>query len=239
MVQDFRVALADRVYYGWVVAIACFVASVAVFGTTYAFGVFYDAFIAEFGASRSVLAFVFGLQTAVLYAAAVGAGRVIERWGQRRAAAASGATLVAGLVWTAFARFYVELLLAFGVVAAVGMSGLYIVGYATLPAWFKRRRGAATGLASAGLGVGLVVIPPGADYAVSAFGWRSAMLLVAAAVGLMSIVVVSLFADDPADVGADLGVEFPDRAAAHCSDRRPSGSSSSVGCWCSRRFSPC
>lgn len=218
MVQNFRVALADRVYYGWVVAVACFVASVAVFGTTYAFGVFYNAFIAEFGASRSVLAFVFGLQTAVLYTAAVGAGRVIERYGQRRVAAASGATLVAGLVWTAFARSYVELLVAFGVMAAIGMSGLYIVGYATLPAWFKRRRGAATGLASAGLGVGLVVIPPGADYAVSAFGWRSAMLLLAAAVGLMSIVVVSLFADDPADVGADLGVEFPDGDAAATDD---------------------
>ncbi|WP_299237330.1 MFS transporter [Natronomonas sp.] len=215
---ELRAELADRVYYGWVIAVACFLASVVVFGTTYAFGVFYDAFIAEFDSSRSVIALVFGLQTAVLYLAAVGAGRLTERVGQRRVAAGSAAVLVVGLVWTSMAGSYAELLVAFGVLSAVGMSGLYIVGYATLPAWFERRRGAAAGLASAGLGVGLVVIPPGADYAISAFGWRGAMLLVAAAVAALSVVVVSLFADGPEAVGADLGVEFADPEAVLAAD---------------------
>lgn len=210
MRSDPRVAIADRVYYGWVVVLACFLASVVVFGTSYAFGVFYDALLEAFDAPRSLLALVFGLQTTVIYTAGIGAGRLVERRGQRWVTAASAVVLVSGLVWTAFARTYLELLVSFGVVAAVGMSGLYIVGYATLPAWFERRRGAATGIASAGLGVGLLVIPPGADRVISAFGWRVAMLVVAGVVALLTLVIVLALVDRPEDVGATRDVEFPD-----------------------------
>lgn len=205
---DPRHALAARFYYGWVIVFVCFLSSVTVFGTTYAFGVFYDAFGGAFDVPHSFLAAVFGLQTALIYTTGVGAGRLVERYGQRLVAGASVAVLVAGLVWTSFARSYPELLAAFGVVAAVGMAGLYIVSYATLPAWFERRRGTATGVASAGLGVGLVVIPPGADAAITAVGWRAAMLAIAGVVTLLGVVIVVLFADDPAHVDADPGVEF-------------------------------
>ncbi len=207
-----RRALADRIYYGWVIAFACLLASMAVFGTTYAFGVFYDAFIDEFAATRAVLAATFGLQTALIYVGSVAAGRAVDRVGARRVAAASGLVLTVGLAWTALARSFVELLVAFGVVAALGMAGLYVVGYATVPYWFRRRRGTAAGIASAGLGVGLVVVPPGADYLIGTVGWREAMLAVAGTAALLSAVVALLFVDDPSDVGADRSVEFGEDA---------------------------
>lgn len=203
-----RRVLADRVYYGWIIALACFLASVAVFGTTYAFGVFYDVFLGAFDASGPLVALVFGVQTALLYVSGISVGRFVGRYGRRRVAAASGVFLVAGLVWTARAQSYLELLVAFGVVAAVGMGGLYIVSYATLPAWFDRRRGTASALASAGLGVGLVVIPPGIEAAIGGFGWRTAVLALAGFVAALVAVVVVLFADDPAAVGADTSHEF-------------------------------
>jgi len=203
-----RRALADRVYYGWVITFACLLASMAVFGTTYAFGVFYDALLEEFAASRAALAAAFGLQTALIYIGSVAAGRAVERIGARRVAAISAVVLPVGLAWTAYARSFAELLVAFGVVAALGMAGLYVVGYATVPYWFRRRRGTAAGLASAGLGVGLVVVPPGADYLIGVVGWREAMLAVAGVAALLGGLVALLFADDPADVGADRSVEF-------------------------------
>jgi MFS transporter, OFA family, oxalate/formate antiporter len=208
MLPSIRTRLAVRVYYGWVIVAACFLASMVVFGTTYAFGVFYDSFIETFDVSRTLLAAVFGLQSALIYVAGVLAGELVDRYGQRLVLAASSALLVAGLVWTAFARSYLELLASFGVLAAIGMAGLYVVGYATIPLWFDRRRGTAAGLASAGLGVGLAVVPPGADLAISAVGWRSAVLLLAGVAGLVLVVATVLFADRPADVGATLDAEF-------------------------------
>lgn len=207
MFPDIRLPLADRVYYGWIIVFACILASIAVFGTTYAFGVFYDAFIREFAVSRTVLAFVFGLQTVLIYVTGVAAGRYINRYGRRRTAAVSGGLLTLGLVLTALARSYLELLVAFGIVAAVGMGGLYVIGYASVPLWFERRRGAATGIASAGLGIGLVVVPPSANALITTVGWRGAMVAIAVAVGVLSIFVSLLFADEPADVGASLRVE--------------------------------
>lgn len=213
-----RAALADRVYYGWVVVVACFLASVVVFGTTYAFSVFYDPFVQAFHGSSTLLAVVFGVQTALIYGSGIGVSRLVERRGPRRVAAGSSVLLVAGLLGTAFAHAYLTLLLAFGVVAAVGMAGLYNVSYATLPRWFERRRGTATGLASAGLGVGLVVIPPGTDALIRAFGWRNAVLALAAFVAALSVVVVALFADRPSEVGADPSVEFPHGRVADDAD---------------------
>lgn len=208
MVFGLRRRLAGRVYYGWVVVGACLFASMATYGTSYTFSVFYDAFIAEFGVGRGPLAFAFGSQVALLYVGGVGAGRAIDRYGGRRVAAVSGTLLVAGLGWTAFARSYLELLAAFGVLAGFGMAGLFVVGFATVPQWFERRRGTASGIAAAGTGIGLVTLPGAADWLISAVGWRGAMLGVAGSAGLLAALVVLLFADRHADVGADPTVEF-------------------------------
>lgn len=207
-VADPRGVLASRIYYGWIIVLGCFLASMIVFGTTFAFGVFYDAFLETFERSKTLVAVVFGVQTALLYLSGVGVSRLVERYGSRWVLAVSSMVLVIGLVITARAQSYLGLLVAFGVVTALGMAGLYNVSYATLPRWFERRRGTATGLASAGLGIGLVVIPPGTDAAISAFGWRTAMLALAGFVALLSVLVVGLFANDPADVGTDTNSEF-------------------------------
>lgn len=208
-----RREVADRVYYGWIIAGACLLASMVVFGTSYAFGVFYESFIDTYDTSRTALAVAFGLQTFVLYVAAVGAGRLIDRYGQRRVVAVGGAVMTAGLVGTAGARSYLELLVTFGLVTAVGMGALFVVGYATVPLWFERRRGAAAGFASAGLGIGLVAIPPGANVLIGIAGWRSAMLGVAAVVGVLSAIIALLVADDHESVGADRSVEFAESSS--------------------------
>lgn len=205
---ELRRPLAERVYYGWVVAVACLFASMAVFGTSYSFGVFFDDFLDAFGASRAGVSAVFGVQTFVLYVGSIAAGRFVDRRGQRVGVVLGGALLVCGLLATAASRSYVELLVAFGVLTALGMAHLYVVAYATVPLWFDRRRGTAAGLASSGLGVGLVVIPPATNRLLATVGWRRALVLLAAVLAVVTALVALFFADEPSDVGADASVEF-------------------------------
>lgn len=47
MIDALRRALARRIYYGWVIVVACLLASMVVFGTSYAFGVFFDSLLEE------------------------------------------------------------------------------------------------------------------------------------------------------------------------------------------------
>jgi MFS family permease len=208
MVPDPRRVLAERVYYGWIIVVASLLATTAVYGTSYAFGVFYDVFIVEFEVSRSLLAGVFGLQTALIYVVGVGAGRAVDRYGQRRIATVSSVLFTVGLVWAAVSRSYLELFVAFGLLSAVGMAGLFVVSFATIPLWFEARRGTASGIASAGLGIGMVAFPLGADTLISTVGWRQAMFGIAIAAGVLCTVFTVLFADRPSDVGAAAGAEF-------------------------------
>ena len=214
MVPALRRRLAGRVYYGWVVVGACLLAATAVYGTSYTFSVFYDSLVEQFGVGRGPLAFVFGLQTALIYVGGVVAGRATDRYGGRRVAAVSSVLLVVGLGWAALARSYLELLVTFGVLGGLGMAGLYVVGYATVPRWFERRRGTASALAAAGTGIGLVTLPGVADRLITTVGWRGALLAVAGGAGLLALAVVLLFADHHADVGADPDVEFEDGVGA-------------------------
>lgn len=208
MVSDPRRALAEHVYYGWIIVVAALLATTAVYGTSYAFGVFYDVFIEEFAVSRSVLATVFGLQTALIYVVGVGAGRAVDRYGQRTVAAMSSLLFALGLVWAAVSRSYLELLVAFGLLSALGMGGLFVVSFATIPLWFEARRGTASGIASAGLGIGMAVFPLGADRLIATVGWRLAMLGIAITATALCTVFTVFFADRPSDVGADASVEF-------------------------------
>lgn len=199
-----------NVYYGWIVAWACFVASLVVFGMTYSFGVFVDAMMVSFEASRGRISLVYGVHTFVLFVSAGLVGGLVDAIGPRRMLTVGGVLLGAGLVGASRSESLLALFLSYGVVAAVGLSVVYVVAYATVPKWFSRRRGLANGVATAGLGVGLLTVTPVASSLIDAFGWRTAYLVLAAGLVAVLGLVALVFAGDPADVGANPAHEFPE-----------------------------
>ncbi|WP_159900119.1 MFS transporter [Salinirussus salinus] len=206
-----RARLADGpVYYGWLVVAACFLASGVVFGMTYSFGVFLDPLAATFPASTARISLVFGVQLFVLYVVAPPMGGVVEWLGPRRGLVLAAALLGGGMVAGSRAGSLPVLVLTYSVVTGAGMSVAFVVGYATPPQWFRRRRGLATGVASAGLGVGMVVIAPTAAALVGRVGWRGAFLVLGVALALALVLAALLMADDPAGVDAAVDTEFPD-----------------------------
>lgn len=209
-----RRRLAARTYYGWVVAGCCFVAAGALFGMTYSFSVFFDALRRSFAASPARISLVYGVQTFVIFAGAAALGGLLDRIGPRRLLAVGTVLLAGGLVGASYSGSYAALLATYGLVTGLGMGTLYVVAYATVPLWFDRRRGAATGLASAGLGAGLLVVAPTASFLVARYGWRPAYRLLAAGFVVVLAVAAYFAADDPTDVGADPSVEFPDGRSA-------------------------
>jgi OFA family oxalate/formate antiporter-like MFS transporter len=204
-----RRRLADRVYYGWVVAAACFLAAGAMFGTTYSFGVFFPHLLGSFTVPSATLSLVFGVQTVVIYVGAPLVGGIIDRYGPRRIQLLGALLLGGGLASAARATTFPELVLTYGFVTGVGMSITYVVAYATIPRWFERRRGLANGIAASGLGLGLLVISPASSWLIGAYGWRQAYTLLGAGLVVTLLVAVALLADSHEQVGADETVEFP------------------------------
>ena len=68
-----------------------------------------------------------------------------------------------------------QFVLFFGVIGTFGIPGLgYSVISPTVAKWFVRHRGKATGIATAGLNAGAVVLTPLILFLIHQFGWRSA-----------------------------------------------------------------
>lgn len=196
-------------YYGWVVAFAGFVSATVLFGLSYSFGVFLDPLLDSFAVGSGSLSLMFGIQTFVIYTGSVPGGAVVDSIGARRTSGLAGALVVTGLLGASTAHSFVVLLVWYGVVTGLGMSLVYVVAYTGVPRWFGRHRGLAMGIASSGLGIGILVVAPAAAWLIERAGWRSAYLSLAVGAGILLAFATYLFADSPASIGADTGSEFP------------------------------
>ncbi|MFB6095023.1 MAG: MFS transporter [Halodesulfurarchaeum sp.] len=201
-------------YYGWVISVACFLSATVVYGLTYSFGVFFTPLLRAFQVGPGTLSLAFGLQTFVLYVGAVGAGGLIDSLGSQRAGVIGAILTAVGLCGTALSGSFLVLLWWYGIVTGMGLSVTYVLAYATVPRWFGVHRGMANGIASSGLGIGLLVVAPASSTLISTMGWRHTYFVLAGAVVVVLGGAVWLFEDSPEAIGADLEQEFPDGRAA-------------------------
>ncbi len=186
-----------EIYYGWVVVAACFLGSFVVFGLSYSFGVFFEPILQEFGHSRGVTSIAFGVQSLLLYLGAVGIGVLVDWYGTRRMLAVGAILISLGLLGTTMAQSLLMLVFTYGIVTGLGMSVVFVVSYATVPRWFDRRQGFAGGLASAGLGMGMVVVAPAADALIVRVGWRTALLVLTGCAVVLLLLAIAVIRDEP------------------------------------------
>ncbi len=196
-------------YRGWDVVSGCFLGILVVFGLSYSFGVFLAPIQRDLGLSRSGVSLVFSLQTGVVYVAAASLGIAADRYGVRRLLAFGTVVFFGGIALTVVGRSFPALLFAYGVLTAVGLSAVYVVSYATVPRWFGRRRGLATGIATSGLGLGMVALPPAADRLIAHLGWRGALLSIGVGATVALVAATALIRDRPDGSESGLEREFP------------------------------
>jgi MFS family permease len=153
----------------------------------------------EFGWLRSDVSFAFSLVAYMIVAMSPLQGVLVDRFGPRRVVLTSiplFALSLAAIYFTPSNIYVYYLLWAIVPVAAIG---LWPLGYlqAVTP-WFDRKLGLALGCANAGIGVGstflpMLVLGP----MIAAYGWRSAVLTVAALVLFVSWPVVAYCLREP------------------------------------------
>lgn len=186
-----------RPYYGWVIVCACFLGSFVVFGLSYSFGVFLDRILEAFGGSRGATSLAFGVQTVSIYVGASAVGVLVDRYGTRRMLLVGTVLTTAGLAAASRTTSLPSLILTYGVLTGLGLSVVYVVAYATVTRWFDRRLGLAGGLASAGLGVGMLAVVPSATWLIARLGWRDALLAIALGAAAVLLIAAALVRDDP------------------------------------------
>jgi MFS family permease len=202
--------LAGRVYYGWVITGVSFLVIAAIWSVNVSFGVFFEAILETFGRSRADTSLVFSVQTLVLYFSAALFGGAVDRYGTRPTLAVGTVVFATGLLLTSRASSLAELYVVYGLITGVGMGLIYLVGYTTVPRWFKRRRGTAAAAATTGNGVGVLLVPPVVAALILLVGWQAAYGVVTVVLTATLLLATVLVADHPYAAGVDPTVEFPD-----------------------------
>ena len=173
--------------YAWVVVWACFGSLAVIFGVAYSFAAFFESFAREFDAQRADVSLVFGLCGLTYFVLGVGGGMLSDRFGPR-VVCVSGMVLIAtGLLGTSLADSMPMVYVAYGVCIGLGIALVYTPAIGCVQPWFTRRRGLASGIASAGIGAGTLVVPLLASSLITALPWRDAMRIMAVGVLVLGV----------------------------------------------------
>jgi len=207
-------------FYGYVILALCFVNMVVMRGLNGSFSVFYVALLEEFPWSHASGASIASVNFVVYALASPLVGWAFDRFGPRLLMPLGGGLVSAGLFLSSFADSLGLLYLGYGLIAALGQGALGFVGHSALISnWFARRRATAIGIATAGQGLGTLLMVPLTQVLITQIGWRSTYILIATLIFLAVVPANALFQRrNPEEVG-----QLPDGAAT------PAGQTTTYG----------
>jgi MFS family permease len=195
--------LASRFFFGyWIVAFAFLCLTICIGCGSFVFSLFVRPLQSELAWSRGEIMVGFTIFWVMMGVASPLFGRVLDRHGARRAIPLGA--IVMGLGFLVVSVMDSLLLFYLGyVLVGVGAAGIGPVPTSAIVSnWFKKKRGTAVGITSAGIGAGGFIMAPIVGYLLGAFDWRTAYLSMAIIVWV-SIIPLSLLLvrTRPEDVG--------------------------------------
>jgi MFS family permease len=159
----------------WLVVASVWLVLGVAFGLFFSFPIFFVPLVEEFGWSRGATAGAFSVSAIVQGLGSPVVGALADRVGPRRVILVGAALLGASCALGAWIQTLWHLYLVTGVLGALGICAVGWVPSAKLLAgWFTERRGSVMGLAFSGMGVGILVLGPLAQWLITTRGWRSA-----------------------------------------------------------------
>jgi len=190
-----------KVFYGYIVVSAAFIALVMTWGTIYCFGIFFKPVLTEFGWTRAATSGAYSLCLLLLAFFGIVIGRLNDRFGPRIVVTGCGLFLGSGYLLMSQIYTIWQLYLFYGVILAIGASGSFIPLASTISRWFIKRRGLMTGIAVSGIGVGTMIMPPIANWLITDYGWRVAYLVIGIAVLVLITSAAQFLRYDPSRMG--------------------------------------
>jgi MFS family permease len=165
----------------------------------FSFGVFLKPVTEELGLTRGDLSSAMGASSWFVALSCPLIGWLIDRFGTRR-------VMIPGILLFAVAVACFGLLpshsiapvfLIFCAAGFIGGVQTPIPYAAVITHWFDHQRGIALGIATAGVGLGVALIPQLAAFLINHFGWRDAYFGLGIAVVVLAWLPVAIFVRDP------------------------------------------
>lgn len=192
-----------KFFYGYVILALCFINMIFQRGVIGSFGVFYVALLEEFHLSHGAVATIASVNAIVYALVCPLIGWSFDRIGPRVLMPIGGGLVGLGLLLSGLTHSIWELYFTYGVLVGIGQAGLgFVTQSALISNWFLRRRATAVGIATMGMGLGVLIIVPVTQILIDYMGWRSAFIVLAG-LGLCIVVPANAVFQrrSPKDVG--------------------------------------
>ena len=191
-----------KVFYGWVIVGVGIVVTCVGFGAMLSLSIFLQPMVEAQGWSRTAIATAAMLNFLCMGLGAFFWGALSDRYGTRAVVLAGGALLGLGMVLASRATTLLQFQLVFGIIVGVASGSFYAPMTAATTKWFTQHRSLAVALVSAGLSVGSTVMAPLARWLITAYDWRTAMLVIGDLVWLVVIPAALLVRRPPTTTSA-------------------------------------
>lgn len=186
-----------KFFYGWVIMAACTLMIVITYGLTYSYSVFFKPLADYFGWDRAAVSLIYSTSLIIRGAVFIVVGWLADKYGARKFMVFCGFMIGLGLVLSSQVNTLWQLFLTFSVIEGIGFSGAFGIGAAATSRWFTKNRGLPLGIIASGSGLGTLLIVPGTERLINAFGWSRAFLICGVAAGLIVIICALLLRPPP------------------------------------------
>ena len=223
MISNWLAAALSRrnIHYGWAMVGVTFFTALISAGTVGAPGVFIVPLQHEFGWTTAEISSALSIRFILFGLMAPFAAALLNRYGLRNVTLSAQLIVVSALFASLAMTKVWQLVLLWGVVIGIGTGMTALVLGATIATrWFSARRGLVVGILTASVATGQLVFLPLLAHLTERFGWRIALALICALLGVSALAVLLIIRDRPSDVGlrpfGDQGTQpLPPPAPSH------------------------
>jgi len=188
-------------FYGYLIVGVAFVIMFVFWGSFYAFGVFFNPILKEFGWTRAMTAGAFSLCSITQGLLGIAMGGLTDKFGPRVVMTFCGLLLGLGYLLMSQVSVIGELYFFYGVIVGAGMGGSFTPLMSTIARWFTGRRSTMTGIVAAGTGIGALIGPIIVSRLVSTYGWRISYVILGGFVLAVVLLCAQFIRRDPAQKG--------------------------------------
>ncbi len=164
--------------YGWVIVAAGALMSCVAIGAMFSLAVYLTPMAATTGWSRAGISSAMSIDFLAMGLAGFAWGAISDRFGPRIVVLSGAVLLGLGQVLASRAGSLIQFQLTYGIVVGLAGGAFFAPLMATVTTWFEKNRALAVSLVSAGMGVAPMTVSPFARWLISAYDWRTAMLII-------------------------------------------------------------
>ena len=191
----------------WIVCFGMLISNIIVQGINNAFGGILSTIISEFNSDLASAALIPSIHSAAYYFAGFICSILVKWYSFRSLVFIGGVGSCIAFVASFYATSITSLTVSYGLLGGMANGIVYVPGLIACGFYFDdSKRALATGIATSGSGVGIVVIPLLVNYVNENFGWRHSMLLlcfISPIICLVALIMLPL-STTPSDTEATL-----------------------------------